>query len=40
MQPEGRLRDKEYFKGRWRDTLLFAILEDEWQAHQLTLGNR
>jgi RimJ/RimL family protein N-acetyltransferase len=40
MQPEGRLRDKEYFKGRWWDTLLFAILEDEWQARQLTLGNR
>jgi RimJ/RimL family protein N-acetyltransferase len=32
MQPEGRLRDKEYFKGRWWDTLLFAILEDEWKA--------
>jgi RimJ/RimL family protein N-acetyltransferase len=40
MQPEGRLRDKEYFKGRWWDTLLFAILEDEWQARQLTLGSR
>jgi RimJ/RimL family protein N-acetyltransferase len=32
LQPEGRLWDKEYFKGRWWDTLLFAILEDEWKA--------
>jgi ribosomal-protein-alanine N-acetyltransferase len=30
MRLEGRLRDKEYFKGRWWDHLLFAILEDEW----------
>jgi RimJ/RimL family protein N-acetyltransferase len=28
---EGRLRDKEFFKDRWWDTLLFAILEDEWR---------
>jgi ribosomal-protein-alanine N-acetyltransferase len=33
MQLEGRLRDKEYFKGRWWDTRLFAILEDEWRCH-------
>jgi RimJ/RimL family protein N-acetyltransferase len=31
MQLEGRLREKEYYKGRWWDTLLFAILEHEWQ---------
>lgn len=30
LQLEGRLRDKVYFKGRWWDTLLFAILEHEW----------
>ena len=23
--------EKEYFKGRWWDTLLYAILEDEWR---------
>jgi RimJ/RimL family protein N-acetyltransferase len=34
MQLEGRLRDKEYYKGRWWDKLLFAILEDEWRAQQ------
>ena len=32
MRLEGRLRDKERYKGRWWDRLLFAILEDEWHA--------
>ena len=32
MQPEGRLRDKEYYRGRWWDTRLFAILEEKWRA--------
>lgn len=32
MRQEGRLREKEYFKGRWWDMLLFAILDHEWQA--------
>ncbi|RME98129.1 MAG: N-acetyltransferase [Chloroflexi bacterium] len=32
MRLEGRLRDNEYFKGRWWDTLQFAILEHEWRA--------
>src|SRR5215216_1771629 len=32
MQQEGRLRQNEYYKGRWWDTLLYAILYDEWQA--------
>ena len=31
MRLEGRLRDKEYFKGRWWDVLLFALLESEWR---------
>jgi [ribosomal protein S5]-alanine N-acetyltransferase len=31
LQLEGRLRDKKFFKGRWWDTLLYAILEPEWQ---------
>jgi len=30
MRLEGRLRDKEYFKGRWWDVLLYALLEEEW----------
>jgi ribosomal-protein-alanine N-acetyltransferase len=36
MRQEGRLRENEYYKGRWWDTLLYAILEDEWKAHQHT----
>lgn len=31
MQLEGRLREKEYFKGRWWDALLYAVLEQEWR---------
>ena len=31
LRQEGRLRENEYFKGRWWDTLLYAILKDEWQ---------
>ena len=27
---EGRLRRDEYFKGRWWDTLLYALLREEW----------
>ncbi|HNS50244.1 MAG TPA: GNAT family protein [Anaerolineae bacterium] len=36
MRREGRLRDKEYFKGRWWDALSYAILEEEWLARQGT----
>ena len=31
MRPEGRLRDKDRYKDRWWDRLLFAILDDEWR---------
>jgi ribosomal-protein-alanine N-acetyltransferase len=34
MRLEGRLRDKEYFKGRRWDTLLFAILDYEWREQR------
>jgi RimJ/RimL family protein N-acetyltransferase len=34
MQFEGRLRENEYYKGRWWDTLMYAILDREWQARQ------
>jgi [ribosomal protein S5]-alanine N-acetyltransferase len=37
LKLEGRLRDKEYFKGRWWDTLMYAILEDEWNGIVHTL---
>lgn len=31
MRCEGRLRENRWFKGRWWDTMVCAILEDEWQ---------
>lgn len=34
MRQEGRLRGNEFFKGRWWDTLIYAILENEWQVQQ------
>lgn len=34
MKLEGRLREKEYFKNRWWDALIYAILEQEWAAHK------
>lgn len=34
MQREAWLREKTWFKGRWWDSLIYAILEDEWRmAH-------
>ena len=33
MKKEGRLRQNEYFKGRWWDTLLYGLLVDEWRAY-------
>jgi ribosomal-protein-alanine N-acetyltransferase len=32
MMLEGRLRDHHYYKDRWWDTLLFGMLESEWQG--------
>ena len=32
MRYEGRLRETEWMKGRWWDTLHYAILDDEWAA--------
>jgi RimJ/RimL family protein N-acetyltransferase len=32
MQLERRMRGHQYFKGRWWDTLCFAISREEWQA--------
>ena len=29
---EGRLRENEYFKGRWWDTLLYGLLQSEWSG--------
>lgn len=32
LRLEGRLRESQWFKGRWWDTLLYGILEDEWRG--------
>ncbi len=32
MTREGRFREHERFKGRWWDTLCYAILDHEWRA--------
>jgi RimJ/RimL family protein N-acetyltransferase len=32
LRQEFRLREYEYFKGRWWDTLLYGLLESEWRA--------
>ncbi len=32
MRREGRLREEEWIKGRWRDTLVYGILNHEWRS--------
>lgn len=34
MKLEGRFREHQFYKGRWWDTLIYAILADEWDAHK------
>jgi ribosomal-protein-alanine N-acetyltransferase len=34
MRLEGRLREDEYFKGRWWDSLIYAILEQQWRPER------
>lgn len=34
MKLEGRLREKEFYKGKWWDTLMYGILADEWNEHK------
>jgi len=34
MRLEGRLRENEYYKNRWWDTLMYGILDKEWKAHK------
>jgi RimJ/RimL family protein N-acetyltransferase len=33
MRLEGRFREHKYFKDRWWDTLIYAVLAEEWIAH-------
>ena len=39
FRQEGRLRSNEFFKGRWWDTLLYALLAEEWQYAQKSAGS-
>jgi RimJ/RimL family protein N-acetyltransferase len=32
MRREAQFREREYFKGRWWDSLVYAILAHEWQC--------
>ena len=32
LRLEGRLRDAEYFKGRWWDKSTYGLLSDEWSS--------
>lgn len=34
MRREGHLRQNEYYRDRWWDTFMYAILVDEWQMHK------
>lgn len=34
MQLEGHLREHKYFKGRWWDTLMYAVIANEWEIHK------
>lgn len=34
MRLEGREREKDFIKGRWRDQLIYAILDHEWRDQQ------
>jgi RimJ/RimL family protein N-acetyltransferase len=34
------LRENEYFKGCWWDTLLYALLESEWRTFTRESGIR
>ena len=34
MRREGHLRENEYYRDRWWDTLMYAILIDEWEMHK------
>jgi RimJ/RimL family protein N-acetyltransferase len=35
MQREGRLREHKWVKGKWRDSLLYALLNHEWKEQKL-----
>ena len=34
MHPEGRLRETQWYKGRWWDTVVYGILDAEWREER------
>ena len=34
MKLEGHLREEQYYKNRWWDSLIYAILVGEWETHK------
>lgn len=38
MRHEGTLRDNEWMKDRWWDTLLYAILDRDWQRSRTVIS--
>jgi RimJ/RimL family protein N-acetyltransferase len=36
MREEAHLRENEIVKGEWTDELVYAMLEDEWKAREVT----
>ena len=40
MQREGCMREHTWEKGKWRDSLLYAILEHEWQGRAASCRGR
>ena len=35
MKLEGRLRERRFFKGRWWDRVIYAVLEQEWRCNSV-----
>jgi ribosomal-protein-alanine N-acetyltransferase len=36
MRREAHFREHQWFKGRWRDTLVYAVLDREWHGARAT----
>ena len=34
MKREGRFREHRYYKNRWWDSFIYAILDYEWEVHK------
>lgn len=39
MAYEGRIRDHVFTNGRWRDSLLYAVLDEEWTSRHPAVGS-